>query len=327
MLASHFYNRLKRKYITLFGSIFNDITFIRYNSAFTTEIERIKVPIAYSPKEKWLMKLQSDPELTKSTQIAMPRMAFNVISMNYDPSRKQQSLLHMPSLAGVRNSQYVGVPYDLTFELNILTRSIDDGDQIVEQILPMFNPDYTPTVNLMTTMGYLKDIPVILNDVTQEIDWEGDFDTMRNVVNTLTFTMKVYFWGPINTAKIIRKVFANTYLDGSLSAGGSISKMNISGKSRIKMEDVVFQGDSVQTATAAGTVLSINDSNTVIVIGGTQGNFITNSIIHFASTNAAYNLVSFDATPRKAVSIKIEPNPIDAEPEDDFGYSITQTEY
>lgn len=327
MLASHFYNRLKRKYITLFGSIFNNITFIRYNSAFTTEIERITVPIAFSPKERWLMKLQSDPTLTKSTQISLPRMSFNVISMMYDPMRKQQSLLHMPSLAGVRNSQYVGVPYDLTFELSVMTRNIDDGNQIVEQILPMFNPDYSASVNLMTTMGYIKDIPIILNDVQEDIDWEGDFEEMRNVVHTLTFTMKVYFWGPINTAKIIRKVYANTYLDGSLSAGGSISKMNVSGNGRIKMEDIAFQGDSISTATAAGTVLNVNASNTVIVIGGTQGNFQTNDTIHFASTNAAYNLVSFDATPRLAVSIKIVPDPIDAEPEDDYGYSVTQTEY
>jgi len=327
MLATHFYNRLRRKYVTLFGSLFNDITFIRYNSAFTAELERMKVPIAYAPKERWMMKLKADPDLTKSTQISLPRLSFNVISTMYDPSRKQQSTQHMPTVSGLRNSQYVGVPYDIVFELSVMTRNIDDADQIVEQIIPMFNPDYSASVNLMTSMGFIKDIPVILNDVQSEIDWEGDFETTRNVVYTLTFTMKVYFWGPINTAKIIRKVYANTYLDSRLSAGGYISKMNVSGNGKIRIDDVVYQGDSTLSASAAGTILYVNASNTIIEIGGTQGNFITNSVIHFASTNAAYNLVSFVAAPRQVVSIKVVPDPINAEPEDDYGYTVTQTEY
>lgn len=327
MLATHFYNRLRRRYVTLFGTIFNDITFIRYNSAFTQEIERMKVPIAFAPKERWMLKLQGDPGLTRGTQISLPRMSFNVVSTMYDPTRKHQSTQHMPTISGIRNTQYVGVPYDMVFELSIMTRNIDDADQIVEQIIPMFNPDYTASVNLMTSMGYIKDIPVILNDVQSEIDWEGDFETMRSVVYTLTFTMKVNFWGPINTAKIIRKVYANTYLDSSLSKGGYITKMNVSGTGRIRLDDVVYQGGSTIAATAAGTVLYVNASNTIIEIGGTQGNFITNSTLHFASTNASYNLVSFVAEPRKVVSITVVPNPIDAEPEDDFGYTVVQTEY
>lgn len=326
-MNTHFYNRLKRKYISLFGSVFNDITFIRYNSAFTTEIERMKVPITYSPKEKFMVRLAQDPDLHKSTQISLPVMGFNLISMVYDPSRKQMSLLKMPQEAGLRNSQYVGVPYDLTFELAIFTRNIDDGNQIVEQILPMFNPEYNAAVNLLSSMGYIKDIPLILNDVQEQIDYEGDFESFRTVINTMTFTMKVYFWGPISTAKIIRKVYANTYLDPSITSGGYISKMNISGNGTIKLEDVAYQGETVRTATAAGIVLSVNASNTKIEIGGTQGQFVTNSTIRLASTNASYNLVSFDATPRQIVSIKIEPDPIDAEPEDDYGYTTTITEY
>jgi len=327
-MMQHFYNRLKRKYITLFGSIFNDITFIRYNSTFTQEIERLKVPISYSPREKWLLKLQQDPTLNKSTQVSLPRMSFNMTSMLYDPSRKQQSVLRMPSLAGVRNSQYVGVPYDFVFELNIMTRNIDDGNQIVEQILPMFNPDYVASTNLMTSMGYIKDIPIILQDIIEEINWEGEFDETRSVVNTLTFTMKAYFWGPINQAKIIRKVYANTFIDTAMTAGDYVSKMNISGTGRIKIDDVAYQGPNIQTATAAGTVTYVNPSNTVITVTNTMGNFQTNNNIRFASTNASYNLESFDASPKKAVSIKIEPDPINAEPEDmDYGYTTTIMEY
>lgn len=327
MITEHFYNRLKRKYITLFGSLFNNVTFIRYNSAYTTEIERIKVPIAFSPKEKWLTLLKQDPDKTRSTGISLPRMAFNNTSMIYDPSRKQSSLQRMPSVAGVRNSQYVGVPYDLTFELNIMTRNIEDGDQIVEQILPMFNPDYNATMNVTTAMGYLKDIPIVLNDVNQEIDWEGDMETPRSVINTLTFTMKVYFWGPVSSAKIIRKVYANTFLDPSITSGGYISKLNISGVGKIRIDDVVYQGNSISEAKCAGTILYVNASNTQMTIAGVQGQFATNTPLHFASTNAAYNLVSFDAKPHQLVSIKIEPDPINSEPEDDYGYTTTITEY
>ena len=327
MLSTHFYNRLRRKYITLFGTIFNDITFKRYNSDYTSEIERIKVPIAFAPKEKWLAKLRGDPDLVKSTAISLPRMSFNVISMIYDPSRKQVSLLKMPTPSGLRNSQYVGVPYDLTFELAIYTRNIDDGDQIVEQILPMFNPDYTASTNLMTSMGYIKDIPLILNDVHQDIDYEGDFESFRNVVYTLTFTMKVHFWGPINTAKIIRKVYANVYIDKALSAGGAITKMNVTGNGVFRLDDVIYQGDSVLTAKAAGQLMYVNASNTQITIGGVQGQFHTGEVIRAASTNALYTLVSFDATPRQVVSIKIEPDPINAEPENDYGYTTVITEY
>lgn len=327
ILSTHFYNRLKRKYVTLFGSLFNDITFIRYNSAYTTEIERIKVPIAFAPKEKWMVKLRQDPDLVNSTQISLPRMSFNVTSMMYDPSRKQQSLLKMPTVAGIRNSQYVGVPYDIIFELSIMTRNLEDGDQIMEQILPMFNPDYTASTNLMTSMGYIRDIPIILNDVQQELEWEDDFETTRSVINSFTFTMKVDFWGPINTGKIIRKVYANTYIDTALTSAGNISKMNISGNGKIRIEDVAYQGDSIKTATAAGIVLYVNTTNTVIEIGATQGNFLTNNTIRLASTNAAYNLVSFDAAPRKVVNITVVPDPINAEPEDDYGYSTYTTEY
>lgn len=325
-MNTHFYHKLKRKYVTLFGSIFNDITFIRSKSD-GSEIERMKVPIVFAPKEKFMIRLSQDPNLEKSTQVSLPVMSFNITNMIYDPSRKGQSLTKNPSIGNARNSQYSGVPYDINFELTIFTRNIDDGNQIVEQILPMFNPDYNASVNLMSSMGFIKDIPVILNDVNEEIDYEGDFDSFRIVTNTLNFTMKVHFYGPINTAKIIRKVYANTYLDPSLSAGGYLSKMNISGNGTIVIDDVVFQGSSVEYATAAGIVMTKNAANTKLEVGAVQGNFQVGDLIHFASTNASYNLVSFDASPRQVVSIRVVPDPINANSWDDFGYTVGITEF
>ncbi len=325
-MNTHFYHKLKRKYVTLFGSIFNDLTFIRYKSD-GSEIERMKVPIVFSPKEKYMVRLAQDPELQKSIQVSLPLMSFNITNMIYDPSRKTISLTKNPSIGNVRNSQYTGVPYDINFELVIYTRNIDDGNQIVEQILPMFNPDYAASVNLISSMGFIRDIPVILNDVSEEIDYEGDFDSFRVVTNTLSFTMKVHFYGPVSTAKIIRKVYANTYLDAALSAGGYLSKMNISGTGTISLDDVVFQGNSAEYATAAGIVMTKNQSNTKIEVGAVQGNFQVGDLLHFASTNASYNLVSFDATPRQVVSIKVVPDPVNANTDDDFGYTVGITEF
>lgn len=325
-MNTHFYHKLKRKYVTLFGSIFNDITFIRYKTD-GSEIERMKVPIVFAPREKFMVRLAQDPTLEKSTQLSLPVMSFNITNMMYDPSRKAQSLTKNPSANGIRNTQYRGVPYDITFELTIITRNIDDGNQIVEQILPMFNPDYNASLNIVSSMGYIRDIPVILNDVSEEIDYEGDFDSFRSVINTLTFTMKVDFYGPVSTAKIIKKVYANTYLDAALSAGGYISKMNISGSGEIALDDVVYQGDSLQTASAAGIILSVNQANTKLEVGGVQGNFVANQVLHMTSTNAHYTLVSFDATPRQIISIKTVPDPINANTWDDYGYTQTITEY
>lgn len=326
MFESHFYHRLKRKYVSLFGSIFNDMTYIKYNSDFTQEIERIKIPIAYAPKEKFMVRLAQDPDLTRSIQVSLPRMSFECTNMMYDTTRAQIKNLKMPNTVGLRNTQYIGVPYDLTFELNIFVKNIDDGNQIVEQILPKFTPDYTPSVNLIPSMGYTKDIPIILTDMSENIDYEGDFETFRTVVWTLVFTMKAYFFGPVNDAKIIRKVYANTYLDPSIVAG-YITKMNVTGNGTFKMEDVAYQGPSISTATAAGIVMHFDDTNNILKLGAVQGQFQVGETIRGASTNAAYTLTSFDATPRQLVSIIVEPDSINADPEDDYGYSVTITEY
>ena len=134
-------------------------------------------------------------------------MGFEITGISYDASRKQNSLLRHSTVNDVttRTAAYMGVPYDITFSLNIYTRNIDDGTQIVEQILPFFAPDFTVTTNMMPDLGLLKDIPVILNSVTNEIQYEGGADSVRYVNWTLNFTMKMHYYGPITHPKIIRR--------------------------------------------------------------------------------------------------------------------------
>jgi hypothetical protein len=222
----------------------------------------------------------------------------------------------------------MGVPYDITFQLNIYTRNIDDGTQIVEQILPFFNPDFTVTVDMVPDLAFLKDIPIILNSVSNDIQYEGNYDSVRYVNWTLNFTMKVNYYGPISYPKIIREVNTNIWQEQTL-VPGHISRLNISGlpaNSSFKINDFVYQGNSYRDASAYAIVVKHDKVSNVLHIGGIQGRFQTNSTIHAVSTNAYANVTSFDGSPTKLVSINIKPDPITAEPSDDYGYTIVITE-
>lgn len=329
---AYFYHQLTRKYVILFGNMFNNITVKRIDRNTGLEIERIKIPIVYAPKEKYYSRLRMDPDLERPIQVSLPRMSFEITGFTYDASRKQNSLLRSGVAANTATrgtTQYMGVPYDLNFELNIYARNVDDGTHIIEQIIPYFNPDYTVTVNTIPALGFLKDVPIVLTGVSNMIEHEGNFDAVRYVTWTLNFTMKANYYGPVQTPKIIRKVLANIYNDESLRAG-NIVRVNTTfppANGNFKIDDIVYQGSNYNTATAYGFVLEWNKDNLRLVLGGTQGQFKVNNTIRAVSTNAVCNIASFDISPLKLSEIKIEPNPIDAEPTDDFGYTITVTEW
>lgn len=310
--------------------MFNNIALVRINKNTGVELERVKVPIIYGPKEKYMTRLASDPDLQRETQVTLPRMSFELTGFSYDASRKQNSLLKNAKVNGDARaaSQYMGVPYDLNFELNIYSKNIDDGTHIIEQIVPYFNPDYTVTIDSVPQMGFLKDIPIILNSVSNDIEYEGNFDSVRYVYWKLTFTMKGYFYGPISNSKIIRKVDANIFNDESLKAGYIVRINTDSGNNgTFKLDDVVFQGLNYDVATAYGRVLQWDATNSKLVIGAAQGQFSTNNTIRALQSNASYNIASFDSTPLKLVNIHVEPKPNTANPGDDFGYDIRIKEW
>lgn len=330
MFGTHFYHKITRKYVVLFGTMFNNITLVRTNTDTGREIERVKVPITYAPKEKYITRLRSDPDLQRQIQIRLPRLSFELVGVNYDASRKQNSLLKIAKggTATTGTSSYMAVPYDLEFELNLYTRNIDDGTQIIEQILPYFNPDYTVTVEPVSSLGVLKDIPIILNTVSNNIEHEGNFDAVRFVTWTLTFTMKAHYYGPITNPKIIRKVIANLFNDPSLRAG-YITRINLeSGNSgNFYIDDIAYQGDSYESANAFGVVLSWSANTGKLSLGGVQGQFKVDNTIRSLSSNARYQLESFDVSPLKLATITIDPDPIDAEPGDDYGFTTTIEEW
>jgi hypothetical protein len=331
MFGTYFYHQLTRKYIILFGNLFNNITIKRVDKDDNTEIERLKVPIVYGSKEKYFVRLKEDSDLNLPTQVLLPRMSFELLGINYDETRKQNSLLPVAraNTASRASMQYMGVPYDLEFELEIYTRSVDDGTHIVEQILPSFNPDYTLTINAVPEVGLTKDIPIILKSVSHSVEHDGNYDAVRYVTWTLTFTMKAYYFGPVSTPKIIRKIFANIFNDPALQSGYIVrlNTGNVANNSTFKLDDVAFAGNNYTTATAYGVVLGWNPGTGRLVLGGTQGQFRVGNTIRALSTNVSCNIASFALEPLKLVEIKIEPDPLDAEPTDDYGYTTTITEW
>ena len=193
----HFYNRTIRKVVVAFGTLFNDIDIIRFAKDGTYQT-RMKVPLNYGAKEKYLTRLENDPTLTKSIATLVPRISFNLDSIAYDISRKQQTTLQNFSYTadGVK-SQYAPIPYNFDFSLSIYVRHTEDGTQILEQILPFFTPDFTVTIDFVDSMCQKYDMPIILNSVTNNTDYEGDMMTTRLITWDLQFTAKGFIWPPV----------------------------------------------------------------------------------------------------------------------------------
>lgn len=213
MFQSDFYFASTRKYVTMFGTLFNDINITR-TDANNTPIETLKVPIAYGPKEPMLARLTQDPNLNKKVAIKLPRMGFELTSMNYAADRKLPSIIkNFKEVTGTTriNSQYVPVPYDMSFSLYIMAKNAEDGSKIIEQILPYFKPEYTPTVNLVPEMGITMDIPVVLLNVTSQDTYESNFVERRALIWTLDFIVKGYFFGPVKKSGVITLANTNFY--------------------------------------------------------------------------------------------------------------------
>lgn len=207
-MFSYFRHETIRKYVILFGTYFDDITVQRYNSA-NTRIQTIGVPLAYGPKQKFLVRLAEDPELSKDVAIQLPRMGFELQNIAYDPTRKlnstQKNFYVSSTDKTVNKTQYTPVPYNFDFVLSIFVKNADDGTQIIEQILPYFKPEWSSTVNLIPEMNLKMDIPTILNSVDIEDTYEGDFISRRALVWNLNFTMKGYLYGPTSTSGVITR--------------------------------------------------------------------------------------------------------------------------
>lgn len=216
MFGEQYYHGTIRKYVIAFGNLFNDIVVQRLNTS-GVRIQSIAVPIAYGPKEKWLVRMRQDPFLDSNVGITLPRIGFEIVSMTYASNRKLSSTLKNSVLKNDDlnrlKTQYIPVPYDITFLLSIFVRNADDGAQILEQILPYFRPEFTTNVRLIPEMNIVVDTPVVLTDVTIEDTYEGDFDTRRALIYNLTFNVKAYIYGPVSNTGVIKRAITNMFGD------------------------------------------------------------------------------------------------------------------
>jgi hypothetical protein len=210
-MFEYFYHEILRRTVISFGSLFNNIS-IKHTDNNENVVSVIKVPFAYGPTQKFLARLEQSPNLNKPIQMSLPRMSFELVGLTYDASRKAtttQTFLTSSSTDKTQEKKaYLPVPYNLDFEVSIMTKLNDDMLQIIEQILPYFQPAYSITIDLVKEIGEKRDIPVILNSISMSDDYEGDFSTRRALIYTLRFTAKTYLFGPISSVSsdIIKKV-------------------------------------------------------------------------------------------------------------------------
>lgn len=222
MFGTYFYNETIKRHVSVFGTMFNNID-IKKTKADGTVLTQIKVPISYGPAQKFIERLAEEPNLSDRNRsaISLPRMAFEITGFNYDANRQQNKLIRsaktqLESNNTDRKFQYSPAPYDINFTLSILAKNQNDGLQIVEQILPYFQPEYTVTMKMIDDLSDNRDVPIILTGVTMDDQYEGGYEDRRVIEYTLDFTMKTYFFGPVYTGGIIKNVIERDYISSAL---------------------------------------------------------------------------------------------------------------
>jgi hypothetical protein len=339
---SNYYKTI-RKINIAFASLFNNIVLIRQNPN-NTENQRFIVPIEYGDGEKYVKRLRGDPELQKKIQIALPRMSYEMVGFNYDASRKlntnNKNFASSPSGGANALSMYNPVPYDFGFSLTIYTRNVEDGNQIIEQIIPYFTPDYSMKLNLVPEMGISKSVPIVLNDVQQIIESDGDFNSeVRTVIWSLKFTVKAFIFGAIKDTKLI----ANTTLNISTSTGvssnfdgegvcctGEISKSYTvlpNGYGDYGNKELVYQGQSLDYAYATGKVQLWDANANTIIISDVCGDFKLNQPIIGSETLSIHIPIAPSVNTVIAMRITTTADPTNANANSYWTANTIVTEY
>jgi len=303
-MFEYFYHEILRKTIIGFGTLFNNIQ-VRSKDSDGDTFSIIKVPLAYGPSQKFLARLEQQPDLNNPFQITLPRMSFEFVGLSYDTSRKlnqTQTFLAKSSSDSQIKKVYMPVPYNMDFELNIMSKINDDMLQIVEQILPYFQPSYNITVNLLDTLGENKDIPIVLNSITMNDDYEGNFQNRRALIYTLRFTAKTFLFGPASSGvskDIIKKVSIG-YISGDTKSTARdltysvepIATKNYTGDvTTILRSDVLSSDSSIvvndPSSINVGDYFTLNletlkavkvDGDTILVERGSYGTSISNHV-------------------------------------------------
>ena len=218
MLGSTFYHQTIRKYVAAFGTLFNDINIERKNSSGAV-VERVKVPLAYGPRQKWILALSDTTDQRRVLAARLPRIGFSLTGVSYDSVRKLNTVIRNVAAntasTGSVLSQYNPVPYNFDFELFILVNNAEDGTQILEQILPYFTTEFTVTINTIPDMGIKADVPIVLNSASQSDEYEGELATRRTIIWTLSFLLKGFVYPDVKSGTLIKSIEVNFRIPGS----------------------------------------------------------------------------------------------------------------
>ncbi len=335
MLGTYFYHEIMRKTVIGFGTLFNDIR-IRHKDSSGSSISEKRVALAYGPMQKFLARLEQQADLNRPTQkIELPRMSFEMNNVAYDSTRKAGITQTFKASDGTNLKKvFMPVPYNIGFELNIMTKLNDDALQIVEQILPYFQPSFNLTVDLVDSIGEKRDIPIVLDSITFDDQYEGDFSTRRALIYTLNFTAKTYLFGPIaeTTEGLIKKVQVDYHSnidretarrelrytatpkalkdydsDATATLIDPISKgktrLNVSSTSSLKVGDRIIIDSEIMK------IKTVPDAVTIVVHRAYDG---SSSVAHLENT---------------VINLLNSADDVLVEPDDDFGFNGVVEDY
>lgn len=302
-MFEYFYHEILRNTIIGFGTLFNNIS-IKHTNDSDDVVSEIKVPLAYAPIQKFLARLEQSPDLNKPVQISLPRMSFEFVGLTYDPTRKvtttQTFISGLSSDEKQIRKTYMPVPYNMQFEVGIFAKLNDDMLQIIEQILPYFQPAYTLSINLVKTIGEKRDIPIVLDSISMDDQYEGTYDTRRALIYTLRFTAKTYMFGPVSDVSkdIIKKVSIGYVANGPSGRDVTYSVepraiKNYTGNIITNISDDIDTKTNIINVNNAsnissGTYVSIDNEeiyvqskngNTLTVIRGSDNTTITSHVL------------------------------------------------
>lgn len=268
-MFEYFYNEILRKTIVSFGTLFNNIS-IKHTNSSDSVVSVLKVPLAYGPTQKFLARLEQSPDLNRSVAMSLPRMSFEFTGLTYDSARKvsttQTFTVKDPDNGSETKKAYMPVPYNMQFELSIMSKLNDDALQIVEQILPYFQPSYNITVDLVESIQEKRDIPIVLENITMQDDYEGDFTTRRVLLYTLRFTAKTYLFGPVSSAtKDIVKKATISYISGTNTENVSREVVFSAEPRAIKNYTGIVLTNLSKDISTTDTLIPVNDASSISV--------------------------------------------------------------
>lgn len=323
------HNDTIRKIVLAFGNLFSQIPLVRYDNN-QNEIERFIVSLIYAPKEQYVNRLNDDPELDSKVQIVIPTLSYEMMGMSYDASRKQiTNNKNFFQSNDQTLSQYNPVPYDFDFNLSLYSRTFEDAHQVVEHILSYFTPDYTIKVNLVPSMGITKELPIILKSVDRDVEYEGDREgNSRRIIFTFNFTVKGYIFGKASniTDKLITHSITNiiTYPDPE---GIFAFNLNPKGYGNYKVNEYVYQGSSLNNATAVAKVVRFDKTNNILYVTGLNGDFISTTPLIGSLSNATYRYLSSSPSATELSRVDVTVSPSGAIPTDNWKANTSITEF